>query len=92
MLWKLLTPRLKEAKPDDFVFTVGLEDDQWPLTRDVLRRLLVRMGERPEVANVYPHRFRHTFAIPCAAWSRTSGTAATFSRCRNCWGTRTWRW
>ena len=62
-LWKLLTPRLKEAKPDDYVFTVGPEDDQRPMTRDVLRRLLVRMGERAGVANVYPHRFRHTFAI-----------------------------
>ncbi len=62
-LWKLLTPRLKDAKLEDMVFTVGPEDDLRPMTRDVLRRLLVRIGERAKVANVYPHRFRHTFAI-----------------------------
>jgi integrase/recombinase XerD len=62
-LWKLLTPRLKDAKSEALVFTVGPEDDLRPMTRDVLRRLLVRIGERAGVANVYPHRFRHTFAI-----------------------------
>jgi integrase/recombinase XerD len=45
------------------VFTVGSEDDLRPMTRDMLRRLLVRIGECAGVANVYPHRFRHTFAI-----------------------------
>lgn len=62
-LWKLLTPRLKDAQPEDPVFVVGPEDDPRPLTRDVLRRLLARLGERAGVANVHPHRFRHTFAI-----------------------------
>ena len=62
-LWKLLTPRLKESKPADLVFGVGEADDPRPLTSDVPRRLLVRIGERAGVANVYPHRFRHTFAI-----------------------------
>ena len=62
-LWKLLTPRLKDSKPEDLVFTVGPDDDLRPMTRDVLRRLVVRIGERAKVANVYPHRFRHTFAI-----------------------------
>jgi integrase/recombinase XerD len=62
-LWKLLTPRLKDSKPEHLVFTVGPDDDLRPMTRDVLRRLLVRIGERAKVANVYPHRFRHTFAI-----------------------------
>jgi len=62
-LWKLLTPRLKDSKPDNLVFTVGAADDLRLMTRDVLRRLLVRIGERAGVANVYPHRFRHTFAI-----------------------------
>ncbi len=28
------------------MFTVGQEDNLWPMTRDVLRRLLVRIGER----------------------------------------------
>ena len=62
-LWKVLTPRLKEAGQDEFVFTVGPDDDQRPMTRDVLRRLLARIGQRAGVADVYPHRFRHTFAI-----------------------------
>ena len=65
-LWKLLTPRLKDSKPDDLVFTVGAEDDLRPMTRDVLHRLLAPkgdIGDRAGVANVYPHRFRHTFAI-----------------------------
>ena len=65
-LWKLLTPRLKDAKLEDMVFTVGPEDDLRPMTHDVLRRLLAPkgdIGERAKVANVYPHRFRHTFAI-----------------------------
>lgn len=33
------------------------------MSRDVLYRLLRRIGERGQVANVHPHRFRHTFAI-----------------------------
>ena len=33
------------------------------MRRDVLIKLLVRMGQRAGVANVHPHRFRHTFAI-----------------------------
>ena len=52
-LWKLLTPRLKDPNPDALVFMVG-PDDLRPLTRDVLRRLLVRIGERAGVADVYP--------------------------------------
>jgi len=34
-----------------------------PLNRNALRRLLSRLGEKAKVANCYPHRFRHTFAI-----------------------------
>jgi integrase/recombinase XerD len=34
-----------------------------PLRRDNLRHMLARLGEEAQVANVYPHRFRHTFAI-----------------------------
>ncbi len=62
-LWKLLTPRLKDTQPEAPVFTVGPGDDPRPLTRDVLCRLLARIGERAGVPDVYPHRFRHTFAI-----------------------------
>jgi site-specific recombinase XerD len=34
-----------------------------PLDRTSLRQILVRIGERAGVPNVFPHRFRHTFAI-----------------------------
>jgi integrase/recombinase XerD len=34
-----------------------------PLTRDVLRRLLTRIGQRAGLAGVNVHRFRHTCAI-----------------------------
>jgi integrase/recombinase XerD len=33
------------------------------LSRDVLCRLLTRIGERAGVQDVHPHRFRHTFVI-----------------------------
>jgi integrase/recombinase XerD len=62
-LWKYLTWRMKHADPEGLVFVVGPENDPQPLTRDVLRKLLVRLGERADVAKVYPHRFRHTCAI-----------------------------
>jgi integrase/recombinase XerD len=48
-------------KPDDYLFSVD-DEHQRPLTRDSLRRLVQRLGDRAGVANVHPHRFRHTFA------------------------------
>ena len=36
---------------------------QRPLERYQLRRLVVRIADRAGVQNIYPHRFRHTFAI-----------------------------
>ena len=33
------------------------------MTSAVLRKHLDRIGEKAGVRNVYPHRFRHTFAI-----------------------------
>ncbi|MCX6786853.1 MAG: tyrosine-type recombinase/integrase [Candidatus Kaiserbacteria bacterium] len=62
-LWKLVTPRLGKQDPDAYLFTVGDSADTRPLNRDTLRHLLDRIAERAGVANVYPHRFRHTFAI-----------------------------
>jgi len=62
-VWKCLLPRLNSSKDDDRLFVVGPDSDLRPMTRDVLRKLLHRIGERAGIANVYPHRFRHTFAI-----------------------------
>jgi integrase/recombinase XerD len=62
-IWKYLLPRLNSSKEDDRLFVVGPDGDLRPMTRDVLRKLLHRIGERAGLANVHPHRFRHTFAI-----------------------------
>jgi len=62
-LWRYLTPRLAECDPDDPLFLAGPADDPRPLRGGHLRRLLKRLGDRAGVNNVYPHRFRHTFAI-----------------------------
>ncbi len=61
-LWRHLTPRMP-ADPDDYLITVGTADDQRPMDRHHLNLQLARIGERAGVAHVYPHRFRHTFAI-----------------------------
>lgn len=61
-LWKYITPRLPTS-PDDYLITVGPKDDPRPMDRRALGLQLARIGERAGVANVYPHRFRHTFAI-----------------------------
>jgi site-specific recombinase XerD len=85
-LWKVLTPRLRNSKPDDLVFTVGSEDDLRPMTRDVLRRLLALkgdIGERAGVTNVNP-----TGSVTRSP-SPTCATTATCSRCRICSATRT---
>ncbi len=61
-IWRYLTPRMP-ADPGDPFITVGPADDLRPMNRGQLRVQLVRIGQRAGVANVYPHRFRHTFAI-----------------------------
>jgi integrase/recombinase XerD len=58
-LWKYVGPRAAR----EWVFAVGPEEDERPMTRDVLCRLLTRIADRAGVPDVYPHRFRHTFAI-----------------------------
>lgn len=42
---------------------VFLSEDNLPMTRDGLLKMLVRLGNRAGVRNVHPHKFRHTFAI-----------------------------
>jgi integrase/recombinase XerD len=63
-LWKLATERVGEgAGEKDPLFVVGAGELTRPLSRSVLHHLLKRIGARAGVPNVYPHRFRHTFAI-----------------------------
>jgi integrase/recombinase XerD len=58
-----LVPRINDLHDDDLIFVVGSKDDLRPLTRQHLRKLVSRLGERAGVKKVHPHRFRHTFAI-----------------------------
>lgn len=60
-IWRYLQTR-EWQRPNDPLFATG--PDEQPFDRHVLRRLLNRMGERAGLSkSVYPHRFRHTFAI-----------------------------
>lgn len=61
-LWQVLSV-VPESGAREAVFTVGPLKAARPLDRSVLCRLLKRIGERAGVGDVYPHKFRHTFAI-----------------------------
>jgi integrase len=39
-----------------------LTEDGGPMSRNAVRVMLVRLGEKAGVRKVFPHRFRHTFA------------------------------
>ncbi len=58
-LWRYLADR-GETKPTDPLFATASNSH---LDRVNLHKLLVRVGERAGVANVHPHKFRHTMAI-----------------------------
>jgi integrase/recombinase XerD len=62
-LWKSLVPRLDDIAEDDPLFFVGRAGDHRPMTRHTLGKLVKRLGKRAGVKGVFPHRFRHTFAI-----------------------------
>lgn len=61
-IWRYVKTR-PEVVPGNALFVAGPADIPRPLTTDVLRRLLHRIGERGGVRGVNVHRFRHTFAI-----------------------------
>lgn len=64
-LWRYLAEReerLGEAIPSDAPLFAAHHNDT-RLDRHAIRRMLYRCADRAGVPNVYPHRFRHTFAI-----------------------------
>lgn len=72
-LWSYLTSR-GETSEDDWVF---LDRFNRPLTRNSVAHLLRRLGMRAGVNHVFPHRFRHTFAIQ---FLRNGGDVFTLQR------------
>jgi integrase/recombinase XerD len=54
-----------------------LDEPLFKLSDRNIRLLLLRMGERANVPNVHPHRFRHTFAI---YYLRNGGDVFTLQR------------
>jgi integrase/recombinase XerD len=71
-LWRFLSG--KYLQPEEYIFTTiqGLL-----MNRTSIRQLLKRIGSRAEVLEVYPHRFRHTFAIQ---YLRNGGDIFTLQR------------
>jgi integrase/recombinase XerD len=59
-LWRYLVEREDKDEEQAPLF-VTLKGNR--LNRDSLRLLIRRLGERVNVKNCHPHRFRHTFAI-----------------------------
>jgi integrase/recombinase XerD len=76
-IWRYLTPRLEFVRDDDTLIAVGSNETFRPMTRDVLRKLIKRLGTRAGIENCYPHRFRHTFSIN---YLRNGGDIFTLQR------------
>jgi integrase/recombinase XerD len=70
MIWRYLATR-KEADPQDPLFISKLNR---PMSRQKLSEMFRVIGRRANVKGVYPHRFRHTFAIQ---YLRNGGNAYT---------------
>jgi integrase/recombinase XerD len=61
-IWDYLKDRIDSADSKQPVVLVDELDDPHAMNRNVLRRLLKRIGDRAGVKNVHPHRLRHSFA------------------------------
>jgi len=73
-IWRYLAAR-PDADPDDPFLLNNTGEDS--INRFSVRRVLKRLGERAGVRNVYPHRFRHTFAL---SYLRNGGSEFTLTR------------
>lgn len=73
-LWRYLVNREDGEDPEAPLFIGHFSR---PLTRDGLRQLVASLGEKAGVKKVYPHRFRHTFAI---TYLRSGGDLFTLQR------------
>jgi integrase/recombinase XerD len=59
-IWRYLASRGTDENPDAPLFICN---SFYPFNKDSLRQLLGRIGKRANINKVYPHKFRHTFAI-----------------------------
>jgi integrase/recombinase XerD len=59
-LWRYLVSR-EDGHDTEAPLFLGRLDR--PLTRNVLRQLITRLGKKVHIEKCHPHRFRHTFAI-----------------------------
>lgn len=62
-VWAYLMERFSRGKIDSDQHLFLDDDRLYPLNRDSLRHLLLRIGRRADVLNPHPHKFRHTFAV-----------------------------
>lgn len=59
LAWSYVTKR-EQVYPEDPLF---LTTENRQMSRDSIRSIFSRLGQRAGVQHVYPHRFRHTYAI-----------------------------
>lgn len=59
-IWKYLASRKNGDDPSEPLF---IGENRKQIERTNLRKILSRIGEKAGIKDVYPHRFRHTFAI-----------------------------